>query len=67
MLTGLYVAQAMPTSLFMTAIPPIFRQEGVSRTALGYLSLLLIPGVLKFFWAPMVDRFRPVGRAHRAG
>jgi PAT family beta-lactamase induction signal transducer AmpG len=66
-LTGLYIAQAIPTSLFMTAIPPIFRQEGVSRTALGYLSLLLIPGVLKFLWAPMVDRFRPAARAHRAG
>lgn len=66
-LTGLYIAQAIPTSLFLTAIPPIFRQEGVSRTALGYLSLLLIPGVLKFLWAPMVDRFRPITRAHRAG
>lgn len=66
-LTGLYIAQAIPTSLFLTAIPPIFRQEGVSRTALGYLSLLLIPGVLKFLWAPLVDRFRPAARAHRAG
>lgn len=66
-LSGLYIAQAIPTSLFMTAIPPIFRQQGVSRTALGYLALLLIPGVLKFCWAPLVDRFRPTGRGHRAG
>jgi PAT family beta-lactamase induction signal transducer AmpG len=66
-LTGLYLAQAIPTSLFVTAIPPILRQEGVTRTVLGYLGLLAVPGVLKFLWAPMVDRLRPIARAHRAG
>ncbi len=66
-LAGLYLAQAIPTSLFVTAIPPILRQEGVTRTALGALGLLAIPGVLKFLWAPLVDRLRPVARAHRAG
>ncbi|MGO1075011.1 MFS transporter [Inquilinus sp. CA228] len=66
-LTGLYLAQAIPVSLFLTAMPPILRQEGVTRTALGYLILLAIPGVLKFLWAPMVDRVRPIARAHRAG
>jgi PAT family beta-lactamase induction signal transducer AmpG len=65
-LIGLYTAQAIPSSLFLTAIPPILRQEGVSRTALGYLSLLLLPGVLKFLWAPAIDRIRPIARAHRA-
>jgi PAT family beta-lactamase induction signal transducer AmpG len=65
-LVGLYTAQAIPTSLFLTAIPPILRQEGVSRTALGYLGLLLLPGVLKFLWAPAIDRFRPSARAHPA-
>jgi PAT family beta-lactamase induction signal transducer AmpG len=39
----------------------------VTRTALGYLGLLAIPGVLPFLWAPLVDRMRPVARAHRAG
>lgn len=66
-LTGLYLAQAIPVSLFLTAMPPILRQEGVTRTALGYLGLLAIPGVLKFLWAPLVDRMRPIARAHRAG
>lgn len=66
-LTALYLAQAIPSSLFLTAMPPILRQEGVTRTVLGYLGLLAIPGVLKFLWAPMVDRIRPVSRAHRAG
>jgi len=66
-LAGLYLAQAIPASLFLTAMPPILRQEGVTRTALGYLGLLAIPGVLKFLWAPLVDRMRPIARAHRAG
>jgi PAT family beta-lactamase induction signal transducer AmpG len=66
-LAGLYLAQAIPVSLFLTAMPPILRQEGVTRTALGYLGLLAIPGVLKFLWAPLVDRMRPIARVHRAG
>ena len=66
-LAGLYLAQAIPVSLFLTAMPPILRQEGVTRTALGALGLLAIPGVLKFLWAPLVDRMRPIAGAHRAG
>jgi PAT family beta-lactamase induction signal transducer AmpG len=66
-LGGLYVAQAVPTYLFAAAIPPILREAGVSRTDIGTFSLLLLPLVLKFLWAPMVDRWRPVARAHRAG
>jgi MFS transporter (putative signal transducer) len=66
-LAGLYVAQAIPSYLFAAAIPPIMREQGVSRTAIGYFSLLFLPLVLKFLWAPMVDRFRPFARAHRAG
>jgi PAT family beta-lactamase induction signal transducer AmpG len=66
-LTGLYLAQTIPGALFVNAIPPILRQEGVTRTALGALGLLALPGVLKFLWAPLVDRLRPFARAHRAG
>ncbi|MGL4962424.1 MAG: MFS transporter [Inquilinus sp.] len=66
-LTGLYLAQTIPAALFVNAIPPILRQEGVTRTALGALGLLALPGVLKFLWAPLVDRLRPFARAHRAG
>ena len=66
-LAGLYVAQSIPSYLFAAAIPPIMREAGVSRTAIGYFSLLFLPLVLKFLWAPYVDRFRPFARAHRAG
>ncbi|MCR4264864.1 MFS transporter [Nitratireductor sp. ZSWI3] len=66
-LAGLYVAQGIPTYLFAAAIPPILREQDVSRTAIGFFSILLLPLVLKFLWAPVVDRVRPFARAHRAG
>lgn len=66
-LAGLYVSQAIPSYLFAAAIPPIMRESGVSRSAIGYFSLLFLPLVLKFLWAPWVDGVRPFARAHRAG
>jgi len=66
-LGGLYLAQAIPSYLFVAALPPIMREAGVSRTAIGYMSILLLPLVIKFFWAPWVDHIRPFARAHRAG
>jgi PAT family beta-lactamase induction signal transducer AmpG len=66
-LAALYMAQAIPSYLIAAALPPILREAGVSRAAIGYLSLLFLPLVLKFLWAPMVDRVRPFARAHRAG
>jgi PAT family beta-lactamase induction signal transducer AmpG len=66
-LGGLYLAQAIPSYLFAAALPPIMREVGVSRTEIGYLSLWFLPLLLKFLWAPVVDRVRPFARAHRAG
>ncbi|MGX5734998.1 MFS transporter [Bosea thiooxidans] len=66
-LGGLYLAQAIPSYLFVAALPPIMRESGVSRTAIGYMSILLLPLVIKFLWAPWIDRIRPFARAHRAG
>lgn len=66
-LGGLYLAQSIPSYLFVAALPPILREVGVSRTAIGYMSILLLPLVIKFVWAPWVDRIRPFARAHRAG
>ncbi|MDX3805079.1 MFS transporter [Bosea thiooxidans] len=66
-LGGLYLAQAIPSYLFVAALPPILRELGISRTAIGAMSILLLPLVIKFLWAPWVDRIRPFARAHRAG
>jgi len=56
-LVGLYVAQAIPIYLFIAALPAILRELGVSRTTIGAMAILLIPWVLKFLWAPLVDRY----------
>ncbi len=66
-LAGLYLAQSIPAYLFAAALPPILRQSGVSRSAIGLIAILFIPLVLKFLWAPYIDRFRPIARRHRAG
>ncbi len=61
-LAALYLAQGVPTYLFAAAIPPILRDEGISRGSIGMLSLLALPLVLKFLWAPLVDRITPLAR-----
>ncbi|WP_428246678.1 MFS transporter [Ferrovibrio sp.] len=55
-LVGLYVAQGIPMYLYAAALPAILRDGGVSRSAIGLIGLLMAPMMLKFLWAPMVDR-----------
>lgn len=66
-LAGLYLAQSIPSYLFAAALPPILREAGVSRSSIGLVAILFLPLVLKFLWAPHVDRLRPLARRHRAG
>ena len=67
-LAGLYLAQGIPTYLIAAALPPVLREAGVSRSTIGFFSLLMLPLVLKFLWAPLVDRWRLVPRlGHRRG
>ncbi|RFC63541.1 RhtX/FptX family siderophore transporter [Fulvimarina endophytica] len=67
-LGGLYLAQGVPTYLLLVALPPLMREGGASRTAIGLFSLLMIPLILKFAWAPLVDRFSPLAAlGHRRG
>ncbi|MBN9221517.1 MAG: RhtX/FptX family siderophore transporter [Mesorhizobium sp.] len=66
-LAGLYLAQGIPGYLLVAAVPPIMRELGVSRTAIGMLAILMIPLTVKFLWAPLVDRIRPMAIGHRRG
>lgn len=66
-LAGLYLAQGIPGYLLVAAIPPIMREQGVSRTVIGLLAILMIPLTIKFLWAPVVDRVRPMAIGHRRG
>ncbi|MBD8893280.1 MFS transporter [Roseibium litorale] len=66
-LAGLYLAQGIPTYLIAAALPPVLREQGVSRTDIGIFSLLMLPLVVKFAWAPLVDRIRLLPIGHRRG
>ncbi len=67
-LAGLYLAQGIPTYLLLVALPPLMRESGASRTAIGLFSLLMLPLILKFAVAPLVDRFSPLAwLGHRRG
>lgn len=56
-LIGLYTAQSVTGSVVQTALPVVLRDAGMSLDQIGFLSLLFLPWVLKFLWAPFVDRY----------
>lgn len=53
----LYLAQAIPLYFCTFGLPTILRSEGVSLEKIGLLGFLLLPWVVKFIWAPYVDRY----------
>jgi len=52
----LYLSQSVPAGFFMMAFPVLLRQNGMSLDKLGLLNLLMLPGIVRFLWAPSVDR-----------
>ncbi len=55
-LLSLYLAQSVPMSFFSTVMPVIMRSEHYSLTAIGLIQLIKLPWILKFLWAPLVDK-----------
>lgn len=55
-LFSLYIAQAIPMSFFSSVVPVIMRQEKFSLESIGMLQLVKLPWILKFLWAPLVDK-----------
>lgn len=56
-LAALYVSQAVPLGFFIVALPAILRREGLGLEQVGLLGALALPWLVKFLWAPFVDRF----------
>ena len=54
---SLYVSQAIPLGFFTVALPAILRARGVELQNIGLLSALALPWLIKFLWAPFVDRY----------
>ncbi|MEE4144820.1 MAG: MFS transporter [Halieaceae bacterium] len=67
LLTSLYFSQGLPAGLLAHALPALLRQHQVSLEFISYLELLALPWMLKFVWAPYVDRFHFPGTGpHRS-
>lgn len=64
-LLSLYLAQSVPMSFFSTVVPVIMRMEHYSLESIGYLQLIKLPWILKFLWAPMVDKSAGTSRKYR--
>jgi MFS transporter, PAT family, beta-lactamase induction signal transducer AmpG len=64
LLTCLYISQSLPAAFFSQTIPVFLRQQGVSLEFIGLLSLLILPQVLRFLWAPWVDSYGRTKRGH---
>jgi MFS family permease len=64
LLASLYLSQGLPFGFFTQALPVLLRQRHASLPEIGLANLLALPWVLKFLWAPLVDR-REHGRFGR--
>ncbi|MDP2387758.1 MAG: MFS transporter [Bacteroidota bacterium] len=54
-----YFAEGAPIGFIWWALPTYLRQNKVGVETIGTsLALLTLPWVLKFLWAPLIDRFR---------
>jgi len=52
-----YFCEGLPYSIIRTVSAVFFRDNGVSLEGIGLTSLFGLPWTLKFFWAPLLDRY----------
>ena len=55
---GLYVGQSIISGVTFTALPSVLRDHGVALDSIGLTYLAVLPWVLKFLWAPALERYR---------
>lgn len=60
-------ASGLPLLLTLTLLQAWLTDEGVSLTTIGLLGLVGLPYNIKFLWAPLVDRFKPLPLGRRRG
>ncbi len=52
----LYLAQSIPMSFFSSAIQVMMREAEFSYSSIALMQIVKLPWVLKFAWAPLIDR-----------
>jgi PAT family beta-lactamase induction signal transducer AmpG len=60
-------SSGLPLMLTLSTLQAWFTQAGTSVITVGMLSLVGIPYLLKFLWAPFMDRFAPIKGGKRRG
>lgn len=60
-------AGGLPLLLTLTLLQAWLSSARVSLTTIGLLGLVALPYNLKFLWAPLLDRFAPLGLGRRRG
>ncbi|HSG66512.1 MAG TPA: AmpG family muropeptide MFS transporter [Gammaproteobacteria bacterium] len=58
-------ASGLPLLLTLTVLQAWLTDSGVSLTAIGFAGLVGLPYTVKFLWAPLLDRFKPLGLGRR--
>lgn len=52
----LYMAQTVPLSFISTALQVLMRENNFTLSSIALMQLVKLPWILKFLWAPLVDR-----------
>jgi MFS transporter, putative signal transducer len=55
---GLYVGQSIIGGVTFSALPSVLRDRGLPLDRIGLTYLAVLPWVLKFLWAPAIERYR---------
>ncbi|NNC63404.1 MAG: MFS transporter [Gammaproteobacteria bacterium] len=58
-------ASGLPLLLTLTVLQAWLTQYDVSLTTIGFAGLVGLPYTVKFLWAPLLDRFTPLGLGRR--
>lgn len=58
-------ASGLPMALVTSTLSAWYTEAGISILGVGMLTLVAQPYIYKFFWAPLLDRFDPLGMGRR--
>ena len=58
-------ASGLPLLLTLTVLQAWLTDNEVSLTTIGFAGLVGLPYTVKFLWAPLLDRFKPLGLGRR--
>jgi predicted MFS family arabinose efflux permease len=67
LLAVVYGSQFMPLAFFLYGLTAILRERGVALERIALLQLLALVWVVKFTWAPLVDRYGSPRLGHYRG